>query len=135
MTSSTGQKFPPCALISLIPLVVGSIARTSFASLPSTFGRATLVPGALVARMIAGVTMSMLVFAFQRLTRRESAPDARAHVCKKDCFGDEPGFTAAQGFRDGRLRLHVSCRVFIKSTLDLFFPGLGNDNTVPPRVA
>jgi len=138
MTSSSEQKLSPGALISLIsliPLVVGSMAGAGIVPLPSAFGRATDGPGALVAWMIASVAMSMPAFVFQRLAQRKPELDAGVHAYAKDRFGDEPGFTAAQGFRAGSWVCDVSCRLFIKSTLDLFSPGFGNDNTVTPRAA
>ena len=133
MTSSSEQKLSAGALISLIPLVVSSMAGAGIVPLPSASGRATDGLGALVAWMIATVAMSMLTFVFQRLAQRKPELDAGVHAYEKDRFGDKPGFTAAQGFPAGSCVCDASCQVFINSTLDLFSPGFGNDNTVTPR--
>ena len=136
MTSSSEQKLCPGALISLIPLVVSSMAGAGIVPLPSASGRATDGLGALVAWMIATVAMSMLTFVFQRLAQRKPELDAGVHAYEKDRFGDEPGFTAAQGFQAGSCVCDdVSCHVFINSTPERFSPGFGNDNTVTPRAA
>ncbi|TDN70197.1 hypothetical protein [Paraburkholderia sp. BL10I2N1] len=135
MTSSSEQRLSPGTLISLIPLVVGSIAGAGIVPRASAFGRATDGLGALVGWMIASVAISMLAFVFLRLARLKPELDIGVHAHEKDRFGDEPDFTAAQGFRAGSCVCNVSCRLFITSTLDPFSLGFGNDSTVTPRAA
>lgn len=126
MSSSDKQKL---SLPALFALVVGSMVGAGIFSLPSAFGRATGVLGALIAWAIAGVGMLMLAFIFQNLAMRKPDLDAGVYAYAKAGFGDYLGFAAALAFWAGSCVGNVSYWVLIKSTLGLFFPVFGTGNT------
>ncbi|MDF0606507.1 basic amino acid/polyamine antiporter [Neisseriaceae bacterium TC5R-5] len=128
MTSSTTEKLSLGALTSL---VVGSMIGAGIFSLPSTFGRATGVLGALIAWIIAGTGMLMLAFVFQSLAQRKPDMDAGIYSYAKAGFGNYLGFASAFGFWIGSCVGNVSYWVLIKSTLGAFFPIFGDGNTLP----
>jgi arginine:ornithine antiporter / lysine permease len=127
MTSSADQKL---SLRALIALVVGSMIGSGIFALPSAFGRATGVLGALIAWAVAGVGMLMLAFVFQTLARRKPDLDAGIYAYAKAGFGEYPGFVSAVGYWIGACLADVACLILIKATLGLFFPVFG-DGTTP----
>jgi arginine:ornithine antiporter/lysine permease len=130
MTSSAEQKL---SLRALIALVVGSMIGSGIFALPSAFGRATGVMGALIAWVVAGVGMLMLAFVFQTLARRKPDLDAGIYAYAKAGFGEYPGFVSAVGYWIGACLADVACLVLIKATLGLFFPVFG-DGTTPTAI-
>ena len=130
MTSSAEQKL---SLRALIALVVGSMIGSGIFALPSAFGRATGVMGALIAWVVAGVGMLMLAFVFQTLARRKPDLDAGIYAYAKAGFGEYPGFVSAVGYWIGACLADVACLVLIKATLGLFFPIFG-DGTTPTAI-
>lgn len=126
MSSSDKQKL---SLPALLGLVIGSMVGAGIFSLPSAFGRATGVLGALIAWVIAGVGMLMLAFVFQNLAMRKPDLDAGVYAYAKTGFGDYLGFASALAFWAGSCVGNVSYWVLIKSTLGLFFPVFGTGNT------
>jgi arginine:ornithine antiporter / lysine permease len=99
-------------------------------ALPSKFGSATGVLGALIAWSIAGVGMLMLAFVFQTLSRRKPELEAGIYAYAKAGFGEYPGFASAVGYWIGCCLADVACLVLIKATLGQFFPIFG-DGTTP----
>ena len=130
MTTSAEQKL---SLRALIALVVGSMIGSGIFALPSAFGRATGVLGALIAWAIAGVGMLMLAFVFQTLARRKPDLDAGIYAYAKAGFGEYPGFVSAVGYWIGACLADVACLILIKATLGLFFPIFG-DGTTPTAI-
>lgn len=114
----------------MFALVVGSMVGAGIFSLPSAFGRATGVLGAIIAWAIAGVGMLMLAFVFQSLATRKPDLDSGVYAYAKAGFGNYLGFASALGFWAGSCVGNVSYWVLIKSTLGLFFPVFGDGNTV-----
>ena len=127
MNSSQTQKL---SLAALSALVVGSMVGAGIFALPSAFGRATGVLGALIAWAIAGVGMLMLALVFQNLATRKPDLDAGVYAYAKAGFGNYLGFASALGFWAGSCVGNVSYWVLIKSTLGGFFPIFGDGNTV-----
>ena len=95
MAESTNQKLP---FSSLTALVVGSMVGAGIFALPSRFGAATGVFGALIAWLIAGIGMLMLAFVFQFLAQRKPDLDAGVFAYAREGFGDYPGFLSAIGY-------------------------------------
>ena len=83
MPSSSDKKLSLGALISL---VIGSMVGAGIFTLPSKFGQATGVFGALIAWVIAGTGMLMLAFVFQTLSRRKPDLDAGVYAYAKAGF-------------------------------------------------
>ena len=111
-------------------MVVGSMVGAGIFSLPQAFGRATGPFGAIIAWSIAGVGMLMLALVIQSLARRRPDLDAGIYAYARAGFGSYPGFLSALGYWSAALLGNVSYFVLIKSTLGLFFPVLGDGNTV-----
>jgi arginine:ornithine antiporter/lysine permease len=130
VTSSAHQTL---SLRALIALVVGSMVGSGIFALPSAFGRATGVLGALIAWLVAGVGMLMLAFVFQTLARRKPELDAGIYAYAKAGFGDYPGFASAAGYWIGACLADVACLILIKATLGQFFPVFG-DGTTPTAI-
>lgn len=114
----------------LIALVIGSMVGAGIFTLPSAFGRATGVLGALIAWLIAGVGMLMLAFVFQTLAQRKPDLDAGVFAYAQAGFGNYLGFLSALGFWAGSCVGNVSYFVLIKSTLGRAVPAFGDGNTV-----
>ncbi len=114
----------------LTALVVGSMVGAGIFTIPSAFGRATGVMGALIAWAIAGVGMLMLAFVFQTLAQRKPDLDSGIFAYAKAGFGNYIGFLAALAFWASTCVGNVSYFVLIKSTLGEFFPVFGDGNTV-----
>ena len=127
MAASEDQKL---SLWAMIALVVGSMVGAGVFSLPSTFGRATGVLGALIAWSIAGSGMLMLAFVFQTLAARKPGLDSGVFAYAQAGFGNYIGFLSALGFWAGSCVGNVSYFVLIKSTLGAFFPVFGDGNTL-----
>jgi arginine:ornithine antiporter / lysine permease len=134
MTASSNSSDQKLSRGALIALVVGSMVGSGIFALPSAFGRATGVLGALIAWSIAGVGMLMLAFVFQTLSRRKPDLDAGIYAYAKAGFGDYPGFASAVGYWIGCCLADVACLVLIKATLGQFFPIFG-DGTTPTAIA
>jgi arginine:ornithine antiporter / lysine permease len=100
-----------------------------FLTLPSKFGQATGVAGALIAWIVAGTGMLMLAFVFQTLARRKPELDAGVYAYAKAGFGNYIGFVSAYGYWVGACLADVACLILIKSTLGTFFPIFG-DGTI-----
>ena len=126
MAESTNQKLP---FSSLTALVVGSMVGAGIFALPSRFGAATGVFGALIAWLIAGIGMLMLAFVFQFLVQRKRDLDAGVFAYAREGFSDYPGFLSAIGYWAGSCIGNVSYWILISSTLGLFFPVFGEGNT------
>lgn len=118
------------SVASLSALVVGSMIGAGIFTLPSAFGRATGVLGALIAWMIAGIGMLMLAFVFQNLAQRKPEIDSGVFGYAKAGFGNYLGFLAALGFWAGTCVGNVSYFVLIKSTLGRLIPAFGEGNTI-----
>lgn len=131
MSSSETQKL---SLPALFGLVVGSMVGAGIFSLPSAFGRATGVLGALIAWVIAGVGMLMLAFVFQSLATRKPDLDSGVYAYAKAGFGNYLGFASALGFWAGSCVGNVSYWVLIKSTLGLFFYDIFGSGNTPTAV-
>ena len=114
----------------LTALVVGSMVGAGIFTIPSAFGRATGVMGALIAWAIAGVGMLMLAFVFQTLAQRKPDLDSGIFAYAQAGFGNYIGFLAALAFWASTCVGNVSYFVLIKSTLGEFFPVFGDGNTV-----
>jgi arginine:ornithine antiporter / lysine permease len=134
MTASSNSSDQKLSRSALIALVVGSMVGSGIFALPSAFGRATGVMGALIAWGIAGVGMQMLAFVFQTLSRRKPDLDAGIYSYAKAGFGEYPGFASAVGYWIGCCLADVACLVLIKATLGQFFPIFG-DGTIPTAIA
>ncbi len=115
----------------LTALVVGSMVGAGIFTLPSAFGRATGVYGALIAWAIAGVGMLMLAFVFQTLAQRKPDLDSGVFAYARAGFGNYIGFLAAFAFWASTCVGNVSYFILIKSTLGEFFPVFGDGNTIP----
>src|SRR5215831_8949698 len=118
------------SLGSLISLVMGSMIGAGIFTLPSKFGQATGVAGALIAWGIAGTGMLMLAFVFQTLARRKPELDAGVYAYAKAGFGNYLGFVSAYGYWVGACLADVACLILIKSTLGTFFPIFGDGTTI-----
>ena len=114
----------------LVALVVGSMVGSGIFTLPSAFGRATGVLGALIAWCIAGAGMLMLAFVFQTLSRRRPDLDAGIYAYAKAGFGSYLGFVSAFGYWIACCLADVACLILIKATLGQFFPVFGDGTTV-----
>src|SRR5215467_1857042 len=127
MSNSSDRKL---SLGSLISLVIGSMIGAGIFTLPSKFGQATGVAGALIAWVIAGIGMLMLAFVFQTLARRKPELDAGVYAYAKEGFGNYLGFVSAYGYWVGACLADVACLILIKSTLGTFFPIFGDGTTI-----
>lgn len=125
--ATTAQKLP---LVSLTALVIGSMVGAGIFTLPSAFGRATGVMGALIAWAIAGLGMLMLAFVFQTLAQRKPDIDSGIFGYAMAGFGNYMGFAAALGFWAGTCVGNVSYFILIKSTLGRIIPAFGDGNTI-----
>ena len=126
MTGTTDQQLSRGALIAL---VVGSMVGSGIFTLPSAFGRATGVFGAIIAWCIAGAGMLMLAFVFQTLSRRRPDLDAGIYAYAKAGFGNYLGFVSAFGYWIACCLADVACLILIKATLGQFFPMFGDGST------
>ena len=126
MTGTQDQQLSRGALVAL---VVGSMVGSGIFTLPSAFGRATGVLGALIAWCIAGAGMLMLAFVFQTLSRRRPDLDAGIYAYAKAGFGNYLGFVSAFGYWIACCLADVACLILIKATLGQFFPVFGDGTT------
>lgn len=117
-------------LPALTGMVVGSMVGAGVFSLPSNFGRATGVLGALIAWAVAGAGMLMLALVFQQLAVRKPDLDAGIYAYAKAGFGDYPGFISAFGYWASACVGNVTYWVLIKSTLGAVLPVFGEGDTI-----
>lgn len=117
-------------LPTLTAMVVGSMIGAGVFSLPTRFGTATGVAGALIAWLIAGTGMLMLAFVFQTLAVRKPDLDAGVFAYAKAGFGDYVGFNSAFGYWASACVGNTFYWVFIMTTLGAAFPALGAGDTV-----
>lgn len=117
-------------LPALTGMVVGSMVGAGVFSLPSNFGRATGVLGALIAWAVAGAGMLMLALVFQQLAVRKPDLDAGVYAYAKAGFGDYPGFISAFGYWASACVGNVTYWVLIKSTLGAVLPVFGEGDTI-----
>jgi len=125
-TTSSDQKL---SLAALIAMVIGSMVGAGIFTLPSKFGSASGVLGALIAWGIAGTGMLMLAFVFQTLSRRRPDLDAGIYAYAKAGFGNYLGFTSALGYWITCCLAQLACLILIKATLGTFFPIFGDGST------
>ena len=111
-------------------MVVGSMVGGGVFTLPSSFGSATGVLGAVIAWTIAGIGMLMLAFVFQSLALRRPDLDNGIYVYAQAGFGNYAGFNAAWGYWASNVVGNVFFMVFAMATIGEFVPGLGDGNTV-----
>lgn len=124
---SAARKLP---LMGLAAMVVGSMVGAGVFSLPSNFGAATGVMGALIAWAVAGFGMLMLAFVFQALAVRKPSLDAGVFAYAKAGFGDYIGFLSAFGYWAAACVGNVTYWVLIKSTLGAVIPAFGEGATI-----
>ncbi|WP_394552499.1 basic amino acid/polyamine antiporter [Agromyces sp. MMS24-JH15] len=116
-------------VLALAAMVVGSMVGAGVFSLPSTFGGATGVIGAVIAWALAGAGMLTFVLVLQRLATRKPDLDAGIFAYAKAGFGNYLGFFSAFGYWASACAGNVTYWVLICSTLSGLFPGLGAGNT------
>lgn len=131
MPASSDRKL---SLAALIALVIGSMVGSGIFTLPSKFGQATGVFGAILAWAIAGTGMLMLAFVFRTLSQRKPELDAGIYAYAKAGFGNYLGFASAYGYWVGCCLADVACLILIKSTLGAFFPIFGDGTTIPALI-
>ena len=122
------------SLAALVALVIGSMVGSGIFTLPSKFGQATGVFGAIIAWVIAGTGMLMLAFVFRTLSQRKPKLDAGIYAYAKAGFGNYLGFASAYGYWVGCCLADVACLILIKSTLGAFFPIFGDGTTIPALI-
>jgi len=118
------------SVLTLAGMVVGSMVGGGVFTLPSSFGAATGVLGALIAWTIAGLGMLMLAFVFQSLAVRRPDLDSGIYIYAQAGFGPYAGFNAAWGYWASNVVGNVFYMVFATATIGEFVPGLGDGNTV-----
>jgi arginine:ornithine antiporter / lysine permease len=126
-TQSTVQKV---SVLTLTGVVVGSMVGGGVFTLPSEFGAATGVLGAVIAWVIAGTGMLMLAFVFQSLAVRRPDLDSGVYIYAQAGFGNYAGFNSAFGYWASNVAGNVFFMVFTMTSLGAFFPGLGQGSTV-----
>lgn len=124
---STAQKV---SVLTLTGLVVGSMVGGGVFTLPSQFGTATGVLGAVIAWTIAGAGMLMLALVFQSLAVRRPDLDSGVYIYAQTGFGDYLGFNSAFGYWASNVAGNVFFMVFTMTTLGEFVPGLGQGDTI-----
>lgn len=118
------------SLPTLTAMVVGSMVGAGVFALPSRFGSATGVFGALIAWTLAGVGMLMLAFVFQNLAIRKPKLDSGVFAYAKAGFGDYIGFNPAFGYWASAVVGNCFYWVFIMTTVGRAFPSLGEGDTL-----
>jgi len=118
------------SVLTLAGMVVGSMVGGGVFTLPSGFGSATGVFGALIAWTIAGFGMLMLAFVFQTLALRKPELDNGIYVYAQAGFGNYAGFNAAWGYWASNVVGNVFFMTFAMASIGAFVPGLGQGNTV-----
>ena len=121
---------PKVGVLTLAAMVVGSMVGGGVFTLPSGFGSATGVLGALIAWTIAGFGMLMLAFVFQSLAIRKPELDNGIYVYAQAGFGPYAGFNAAWGYWASNVVGNVFFMVFAMASIGEFVPGLGDGSTV-----
>lgn len=126
-TSGTVAKV---SLLTLTGMVVGSMVGGGVFTLPREFGAATGVLGAVIAWVLAGTGMLMLAFVFQSLAVRRPDLDSGIYIYAQAGFGNYAGFNAAFGYWASNVAGNVFYMVLTMTTLGVFFPGLGEGDTI-----
>ncbi len=121
---------PKVGVLTLAAMVVGSMVGGGVFTLPSGFGSATGVLGALIAWTVAGLGMLMLAFVFQSLALRRPDLDNGIYVYAQAGFGPYAGFNAAWGYWASNVVGNVFFMVFAMASIGEFVPGLGDGDTV-----
>ena len=121
------KKFP---LPLLIAMVVGSMVGAGVFSLPHRFAEAGGVLSTIIAWIIAGGGMLTLALVFKNLANRKPDIDAGVFAYAKAGFGNYPGFLSAFGYWASACVGNVFYWILIMATLSMFFPSLGQGNTL-----
>ncbi|SDE33346.1 basic amino acid/polyamine antiporter [Nocardioides lianchengensis] len=121
---------PKVGVLTLAAMVVGSMIGGGIFTLPSNFGGATGVLGALIAWTVAGLGMLMLAFVFQSLAMRRPDLDNGIYVYAQAGFGPYAGFNAAWGYWASNVVGNVFFMVFAMASIGEFVPGLGDGSTL-----
>lgn len=129
-TSSAANVVAKVSLLTLTGMVVGSMVGGGVFTLPSEFGAATGVIGATIAWVLAGLGMLMIAFVFQSLALRRPDLDSGMYIYAQEGFGSYAGFNSAFGYWASNVAGNVFYMVLTMTTLGVFFPGLGNGDTV-----
>jgi arginine:ornithine antiporter / lysine permease len=130
-TAVRGEATPrTVSVLTLASMVVGSMVGGGVFTLPSSFGAATGVIGAVIAWTIAGTGMLMLAFVFQSLAVRRPDLDSGIYIYAQAGFGPYAGFNAAWGYWASNVVGNVFFLVFATATIGEFVPGLGDGDTV-----
>ncbi len=130
MTTTQRSTVQKVSVLTLTGVVVGSMVGGGVFTLPSQFGAATGVLGAVIAWAVAGFGMLMLAFVFQSLAVRRPDLDSGIYIYAQEGFGRYAGFNAAWGYWASNIAGNVFYMVFTMTTLGTFFPGLGQGNTL-----
>ena len=121
---------PGVSVPTLAAMVVGAMVGGGVFTLPSSFGAATGVLGALIAWTVAGVGMLMLGLVFQSLALRRPDLDNGIYVYAQAGFGNFAGFNAAWGYWASNVVGNVFFMVFAMASIGQFVPGLGQGDTL-----
>ena len=130
MTPRSRDAVPKVSVLTLAAMVVGSMVGGGVFTLPSGFGSATGVLGALIAWTVAGLGMLMLAFVFQSLAVRRPDLDSGIYIYAQAGFGNYCGFNAAWGYWASNVVGNVFFMVFAMASIGEFVPGLGQGNTL-----
>ncbi|WP_432479319.1 basic amino acid/polyamine antiporter [Nocardioides sp. GXQ0305] len=125
-----GSRRPAVSVPTLAAMVVGAMVGGGVFTLPSSFGQATGVLGALVAWTVAGLGMLMLALVFQSLAVRRPDLDNGIYAYAQAGFGSFAGFSSAWGYWASNVVGNVFFMVFAMASLGQFLPGLGQGNTL-----
>jgi arginine:ornithine antiporter/lysine permease len=128
--AETSAKVAGVSVPTLTAMVVGSMVGAGVFSLPSRFGVATGVYGAIAAWVIAGTGMLMLAFVFQNLAILKPDLNAGIFAYAKAGFGDYIGFNSAFGYWASATVGNCFYWVFIMTTLGRTFPAFGKGDTL-----
>lgn len=130
MSTTTAEAARKVSVLTLAAMVVGSMVGGGIFTLPSQFGAATGVLGALIAWTIAGLGMLMLALVFQSLAVRRPDLDNGIYAYAQAGFGNYAGFNAAWGYWASNVVGNVFYLTFTMASIGAFVPGLGTGNTV-----
>lgn len=130
MTKKAASKAKKFSLGMLVAMVVGSMVGAGVFSLPHRFAEAGGVFGTIIAWLIAGTGMLMLALVFHNLANRKPKIDAGVFAYAKAGFGNYLGFFSAFGYWASACVGNVFYWILIMTTLSMFFPELGQGNTV-----
>lgn len=127
---TTTTETPKVSVLTLAAMVVGSMVGGGIFTLPSNFGAATGVFGAVLAWTIAGAGMLMLALVFQSLAIRRPDLDNGIYVYAQAGFGSYAGFNAAWGYWASNVVGNVFFMTFAMASIGQFVPGLGQGDTL-----